>query len=497
MTKKIILIMIFIIIKQSDCFAQSFAKKSRPAFPKIQPEISMNHNTRMDTTYRLRLVEHYDDLNTPQYYLTDHYEYDVSGRTITFTQRDASGTVIRIQHISYTAANLIADIIDSSFYGNWGVNKRIYTYDSVGHMLSVTTQKPDSLHVFTNLHRTSYTYDSHGYQTSYIDEEFKNSVWEIYWGQRELTVYNANELLTSKTFQDYSINTNMWENFSRELYTYNNQDLLASQTTQNFSGTWQNTDKLEYYYDSNRDLIERIYYSSNSVQWFLVGRTTNIQWFNPGNNFEYNDNMETFTDQWWNDTAYVDDRIYTRTRLDSFGSAIRLFDNKTFPDQSSRSTILYDSLKNQIEEKLEGFDNLGWYIYGGFQAKIDYDNHANKTQQIDYEWSDPNAAFIFKEKRLFFYDKNHTGINKKILSKNILVYPNPAREKTNIKFQTSNESLINIDVYNVVGQKVNTIVNEILPAGEHEYKIENLKTGIYLVRIAAGNNMETKKLIIH
>ena len=83
-------------------------------------------------------------------------------------------------------------------------------------------------------------------------------------------------------------------------------------------------------------------------------------------------------------------------------------------------------------------------------------------------------------------------------------YPNPFNPTTTISFSTM-ESTENTEIviYNLKGQKIKTIVNEILLAGVHtvvwdgtDENSKRVSSGVYLYKMQAGNYIETKKMIL-
>jgi hypothetical protein len=93
-------------------------------------------------------------------------------------------------------------------------------------------------------------------------------------------------------------------------------------------------------------------------------------------------------------------------------------------------------------------------------------------------------------------DTNTNGLpDKFVLYQN---YPNPFNPSTKIKFSVSQESNINLSIYNVLGEMVATLVNEQLKPGyyEYEFNAEQFSSGVYLYKIIAGNFVETKKMVL-
>lgn len=77
-------------------------------------------------------------------------------------------------------------------------------------------------------------------------------------------------------------------------------------------------------------------------------------------------------------------------------------------------------------------------------------------------------------------------------------YPNPFNPSTTIKFAVPKTSLVNIKVYDLTGQEVSVLVNEVKEAGTYEIKFDarSLASGIYLYRMTAENFSSVRKLNI-
>jgi hypothetical protein len=77
-------------------------------------------------------------------------------------------------------------------------------------------------------------------------------------------------------------------------------------------------------------------------------------------------------------------------------------------------------------------------------------------------------------------------------------YPNPFNPSTMIKFQIPKSNFVTLEIYNLLGQRVSTLVNDKMNAGMHavEWNAAGLASGVYLYRLQAGKYTETKKLIL-
>ncbi len=78
-------------------------------------------------------------------------------------------------------------------------------------------------------------------------------------------------------------------------------------------------------------------------------------------------------------------------------------------------------------------------------------------------------------------------------------YPNPFNPKTSIKYQIPKSGQVNLTVYNLLGQKVATLVNKKQSAGSYkvEWDASGFASGIYLYKLDTAQDFsKTKKLIV-
>ena len=77
-------------------------------------------------------------------------------------------------------------------------------------------------------------------------------------------------------------------------------------------------------------------------------------------------------------------------------------------------------------------------------------------------------------------------------------YPNPFNPTTTIYYSIPQNSYVSLRIFDVLGNEVQTIVNENQDAGNYTVKFnaDNLTSGIYFYKIEAGSFIETKKMIL-
>lgn len=77
-------------------------------------------------------------------------------------------------------------------------------------------------------------------------------------------------------------------------------------------------------------------------------------------------------------------------------------------------------------------------------------------------------------------------------------YPNPFNPTTTIRFGLPSESHVTIKVFNMLGQEIASLVNNVMSGGYHEVQFDatKLTSGIYVYKIQAGNFVQIKKMIL-
>ena len=82
----------------------------------------------------------------------------------------------------------------------------------------------------------------------------------------------------------------------------------------------------------------------------------------------------------------------------------------------------------------------------------------------------------------------------------VMISPNPANEKTRISYVLDHANKLQVNIYNLSGEKVDTLQEGWQAMGEHEilYATGHLPSGIYIIAIRAGQKTYVQKIsIVH
>ena len=145
----------------------------------------------------------------------------------------------------------------------------------------------------------------------------------------------------------------------------------------------------------------------------------------------------------------------------------------------------------------ESWSNLG-FVQG----------HGTTTETQSYTFIDksvPSGIYNYRVKQVDFdgsfkyYDLNQeVEIIAPIIFALSQNYPNPFNPTTRIKYSVPVDGLVNIAVFNLLGEKVANVVNTAQKAGNYELTFDatNLASGMYVYRMEAGDFVSIKKMVI-
>ncbi len=153
----------------------------------------------------------------------------------------------------------------------------------------------------------------------------------------------------------------------------------------------------------------------------------------------------------------------------------------------------------EVQKKRE---NVNWYSIGFIKGSgttqqnhnysfTDYSVTAGKysyrLKQVDYDGSYEYSDIVEVE-------LNNLP-NQFSLGQN---YPNPFNPTTNFEFQIANSGFVNLKIFDVLGNKVETLVNEEKEPGLYKIKYNaiHLASGVYYYRLTANGFTDTKKFIL-
>jgi hypothetical protein len=197
-------------------------------------------------------------------------------------------------------------------------------------------------------------------------------------------------------------------------------------------------------------------------------------------------------------------RVYEADLGDEISLSVQL---SSFNSQARAGAV------NLSWETLSIHENITWAIEKRNQnndefveiARLDQNANSGQGQFFEYQDTDvfPGNTYFY---RLLDIDITgtvsiHQSISVSIAPESFSLaqnFPNPFNPGTIIQYNLPQDTYVLLDVYNTLGQKVQTLTNEELEAGVHqvEFNGQNFASGVYFYRIRAGAFQEVKKMIL-
>ena len=184
--------------------------------------------------------------------------------------------------------------------------------------------------------------------------------------------------------------------------------------------------------------------------------------------------------------------------------------NKIYFTASFNDIIEFDLNSKESKRVVQPLDAT--YIYGYNYDMIsnvhylldakDFSANGNLlTYNSEGELLNTYETGVAPKRVVLDYSETTTDINDIALINNFNLdqnYPNPFNPTTNISFTIQGEGLVNISIYNVIGEKVSELLNEEKQKGSYniEFDGKNLTSGIYFYSMKVNGFTSTKKMIL-
>lgn len=273
-----------------------------------------------------------------------------------------------------------------------------------------------------------------------------------------------------------------------------------------------NDDKVICAASSNGDIYLSKDFGENFVKIFKSDLDHNsIKIINDNTYIIYNGKNIYYTEDSGKKFVIINDNIfgnYCRFFTDKYGNIYsaspkglaKSFDGKNWQFLTDRFEVSFFTIDSK---GLYYILDPGGYVY------ISYDR-GNKWEAKIYPFSYSTRFWSFlldKEGNIFYGSQDEGLFRNKI---NFLTskmnwqrklynnFPNPFQNYTNIEYSLKEDALVELKVYNIIGEEVDCLFSEFQIAGFHNYKwvSKNLPSGVYFYQLIAGSYIETKKMII-
>src|ERR1035437_1797240 len=286
-------------------------------------------------------------------------------------------------------------------------------------------------------------------------------------------------------------------------YSYDiRNDILR---TINQDGDFVSMDKLETIYLLRSELPPEYRTLRSSTDWGVTWRTDKIDY--PFGGFI----KDLFFDEYGylysgagTDIYYVktQDPLYTYLSSESIK-----FDSTTINDLTYKKITVYNPIGRALSLDSVVVNNPSFLVKNFIPVNIP----AHSSVDIEFGFvpasaeSLKTAAIIYLEDLSFQVNLSGKGFitNVDDFSNNYNYdlfqnYPNPFNPSTKIRFSIPERLNVKLEILNILGQKIVTLLDTKLEKGiyEKEFNAERYRSGVYIYRLEAGGYISSKKLLL-
>ena len=194
--------------------------------------------------------------------------------------------------------------------------------------------------------------------------------------------------------------------------------------------------------------------------------------------------MVSFNARVFNNSVMLD--WETATEKNNYGFEIQR--NIPVENKTEKNVVVLNNVKNS------DWDVVG-FVNGNGNANIQ-----NKYSFVDKSVTSGNYVYRLKQIDVdgkFTYSNFINVTMDKPAEFNLEQnYPNPFNPSTKLSFNLDRDEFTNLTIYNILGEKVKTIVNGQLEKGNYSFIINgnDMASGTYIYTLTAGNKQISKKM---
>jgi len=433
--------------------------------------------------------------------------------------------------------------------GVWRNNSEvIQSWDSNFNIISYTSKiwNPDSAKIIYNNHE-SRSYSPKNELLSRTTQKWNMAEKKWDYNYRYTYSYDGNSNRLSSLYEKWDEAEDKWQNDKYYSYTFSEANDMLSNKRQNWnssSSTWENYNLYTYSYDSNSNTLSKLYQKWDDSQWL---NSTVYNYTYDGNN-----NKTYYLYKKWDKSEKLwvnyEQRNITYDGFDNILLAVKeRFDSGDWYDYS-RNTYNHDANGNQLFYQNDKYDKSEkkWIAQNRNSKSYDSNNNVLNTfsenwNKTDNKWEnsyqdfytyngagylihcnaegwngsawiagnmgllasdDYNTLFLIGLDINLYYKQitsigggNNNLTNNYSLNQN---YPNPFNPSTVIKYELAAAGKIKLDIYNALGQKVQTLVNKNQSSGKHSavFNGAGLASGIYFYKLSTDKFTKVKKMVL-
>ena len=340
------------------------------------------------------------------------------------------------------------------------------------------------------------TYDDNGYLSQKDSYKYRDGEWSL----KGMTVFENNENGDPATTTNQAYRNDAWRNRYRINFSYNDGGLLMSKVEQKWrQDLWRNRKETALEYEGEL-CVNRTISKWRDSTW--VDRAVQELSYN-----DAGDRTEKVTYK-WRDSTWTPRHRVIYSYNDNAALSEKLvykWTDSAWVDKA-RASVGYDDNQNLVQVLLEKKDSTDAWVNVSLRQNT-YSDNGLLTETVQSKWRSENwlprrrCEYIYSTDRGVLSAGAPAALPKKIALSQ--AYPNPFNPATTISYRLLEANHVRVDIYDMVGNKVCTLVNQRQDAGTRSIlwnaandRGQPVAAGVYLYTVQAGGDWISKKMVL-
>ena len=340
------------------------------------------------------------------------------------------------------------------------------------------------------------TYDDNGYLSQKDRYKYRDGEWSL----KGMTVFENNDNGDPETTTRQAYRNDAWINRYRTNFSYNDGGLLMSKVEQKWrEDGWRNKKETALTYEGDLCVTKTISKWRDST-W--VDKVLKELFYN-----ENGDRDEKITYK-WRDSTWTPRHRVIYSYNDNAALSEKLvykWTDSTWVDKA-RASVGYDDNQNPAQVLLEKKDSTDAWVNVSLRENT-YSDNGLLIETVRSKWRDEN--WLPRKRYEYNYSTDREVLSAgapAALPKKIVLsqaYPNPFNPATTISYHLLEANHVRVDIYDMIGNKVRTLVSQTQNAGTKSYQWnatndlgQSVSAGMYIYTIQAGDFIQSKKMVL-
>tara|TARA_B100001013_G_C24599427_1_gene438143 strand:- start:115 stop:1344 length:1230 start_codon:yes stop_codon:yes gene_type:complete len=340
------------------------------------------------------------------------------------------------------------------------------------------------------------TYDDNGYLSQKDSYKYRDGEWSL----KGMTVFENNENGDPATTTNQAYRNDAWRNRYRINFSYNDGGLLMSKVEQKWrQDLWRNRKETALEYEGEL-CVNRTISKWRDSTW--VDRAVQELSYN-----DAGDRTEKVTYKWRDSTWTPKHRVvYSYNENSDLSEKLFYKWNDSDWVDKARASVGYDDNQIPVQVLLEKKDSTDAWVNVSLRENT-YSDNGLLTETVQSKWRDEN--WLPRRRYEYNYSTDRGVLSAgapAALPKKIVLsqaYPNPFNPATTISYRLLDANHVRVDIYDMVGNKVCTLVNQRQDAGTRSIlwnaindRGQPVAAGVYLYTVQAGGDWISKKMVL-